>query len=808
MIPIHQNNRGSTWGKLFALIPLFIVIGCVFDDKVTGTVDETDTGIVAKLYNPDYTPAKGAKVKIFEVSDTTKIPASEVTTDENGDYSLGKIAEGIYNVYAEKGELVAFQDSISVLDDTVIIEDDTLETPTNLSGVVGLQPNHDPASVTVQVLGTDIYSNVNEDGYFTLNRMAKGDFTLKLSTTLDNYTTTYKNLTVDTNTPDTLSDTLWLIYTGIPVVGGLSATYDTLNGVVTLSWNATKYRNFQDYLIYRDYFDSLNMSLTPIAFTGDTVFYDTIFHQNSATGPLSFSDTTGYHFKYRVTIRNNSQEEGLSYKYIEALAASPTQVKTAFHHIAYHAEKGIETDSASINDPVTLIIRSENQTRMLSEIKYTDLDKDSVLYSKIIDSTKTNSDTLVVQWADIGRKMIETTVEDAAQNISKDTIEIFIVEDLPEIVIDTNDISMNVPFVLKGTDRFGDVTTITLDSNRYVQYEKRTDSTIEVTVSDTITDKLELKYHIQDDDKNIVDGILELSVGLKWEKISDNFLDSNFIRAAVEFNGDLFGFATSLHAPGRRDITYENYLYRSSDGENWSKALDTVPWSNWTSKPVIFNNRIYLIETISDSTDTNKIWYSDDGVSWESEVMRNFPKWYAWDKIRKSGYNSRSEIMFVNHKGRLWAGRAYYHILDNYDSFTFVFRSSTDGINWENVDENKTPQIGPSDDLQYILVDEKVIYCWSLSAATGWAISITDDFITHNTLYSFGSDYGMPVPVYFQKKILICSGESYGKNIKVMDMEGNASDYTMKYPGSLVHSCVVFNNKLFSISNNGVYSAK
>jgi hypothetical protein len=459
MIPIYSSYSTGRWGKLLTLMLLFIIIGCSLDDKITGTVDETDTGIVAMLYNPDGSPAVGATIKIFKVTDTTKTPASEVISDVNGTYSLGGLAKGAYNVYAVKGELVAFQDSINVLKDTVIIEDDTLETPTNISGIVGLQANHDPQTVTVQVLGTDIYSNVNEDGYFTLNRMAKGDFTLKLSTIQQNYTTRYENLTIDADTPDTLSDTLWLKYTGIPVVEGLTATYDTLDGVVTLSWRGTKYRDFQDYLIYRDYFDSLNMSSKPIAFTDDTVFYDSIFDKSKTSGTLSFSDTNDYHFKYRVTVRNNSQEDGLSYKYVGVVAASTQKVRTFISYRAYVTEKQEFLDSASINDSIEFYVNISNMNRNVSRVEYVDIKGDSIVSSVLIDSANQYSDTIRFAWDSIGEKKFIIVCVDAADVSWEDTVSFKVVVDAPEVSATYTDARANGKIELRGdgSDGFGEI---------------------------------------------------------------------------------------------------------------------------------------------------------------------------------------------------------------------------------------------------------------------------------------------------------------------------------------------------------------
>lgn len=456
MISIYTNWSKNNSGKQLSLITLLAILSC-------GTVDETDTGITAKLYNPDKTPAIGAKVKIFNVNDTTKSPVLEVISDQNGNYSVKGLDKGKYNVYAQKGELVAFQDSITVLDDTVLIESDTLETPTSLSGVIGLQPNHDPRTVTVQVLGTDIYSNVNEDGYFKLNRMAKGKYLLKLSTTLDNYTTTYENININANTVDTLPDTLWLIYTGIPVVEGLSAIYDTLNGVVKLSWNSTKYRDFQEYLVYRDYYDSIIMSSSPVFLTKDTVIYDSIFMKKSNNIAHSFSDINDYHFKYRVTVRNNSQIEGLSYKYFDIIAASPKKVQPDIQWTVFHQGLLRYTDTCLISDTMKVFLDTH---RKLHQIKLTFKNSTDVRYfdSSMI-GTNEFTDTLFLTFDSIGLKKIIIEVLDIAGDMWNDTISIVVVKDTPVIAsIDSVYTKLNRQLSAKITDNFWSNQTIFLEN--------------------------------------------------------------------------------------------------------------------------------------------------------------------------------------------------------------------------------------------------------------------------------------------------------------------------------------------------------
>ena len=263
-------------------------------------------------------------VKAFDVNDTSRVPAAQAITDNTGHYALGQIAKGTYNIWAEQDTLVAVQDSVFISPTTNTIHQDTLQASGSLTAIVGMQPNDDPRSAYVQMTGSERFSrNINRDGAFTINGLATGSYSLRISTTLPNYTPSFFTVSAVSGKADTLKDTLQLVYTGIPVVTGLSAVYDTANGIVHLTWNSTSFRDFQDYLIFRDPCDSIQPSTMPINKLTDTVFTDTIFNRNKTQGQYSFSDLNNYCLDYRICIRNNSNVQGLTYKNIAVIAVSP-----------------------------------------------------------------------------------------------------------------------------------------------------------------------------------------------------------------------------------------------------------------------------------------------------------------------------------------------------------------------------------------------------------------------------------------------------------------------------------------------------
>jgi uncharacterized protein (TIGR02145 family) len=439
-ITFYKQKVLKFWYYLIIFTVVIAYITCTSDSKISGTVDTTDTGISkAIIYNPDLTPAVGAIVKLFQANDTSKVAVKQVITDKNGSYTFKDISSGHYNLYAEKGNLVAYQDSVTVLDDTVLINNDTLESARKITAIVGMQPNHNPMGVTVQILGSELYVNVNDDdGFFTFDKLAKGTYRLKLETNYEGYTTTYKTITISQATPDTLSDTLWMIYTGIPVVKGITSFYDTLEGLVKLKWNRTTYKDLQEYLIFRDPADGLVLSTVPILLTIDTQYVDTIYRKTAVTGQKSFSDTSSYQYKYRVAIRNNSQQTGISYRYNLVKAVPPSLVKTAIVLSKKHKKLNIFSSTATKNDSIQYIVIGSNPTRKLKTVSWRDLEKNVVIKQKTMDSIDVKLiDTLMYSWGTTGTKTLECSILDEAGTLWKDSVDITIIQDTPKVVLTT-----------------------------------------------------------------------------------------------------------------------------------------------------------------------------------------------------------------------------------------------------------------------------------------------------------------------------------------------------------------------------------
>jgi hypothetical protein len=265
---------------------LALVLNSCSPNKIAGNGSQTpNSNVVAMLYNPGGSPAANVKVRFYPIhynprtgglTKTLVAVVDSTTTDAQGNYTA-KLDTGTYNMLAAGDSGVVYQDSITVIkDSTVHPPADTLGAPGSIRGVIRLQPGDDARTVFMIFMGTNIL-NMPEDaiGNFTATNMAEGTYRVRILTTLDAYIPKDTVLSVTAGKVDSLAHDIVLQYTGIPVVTGLTISYDTLKQIVTLSWNKpTTGRTVAGYNIYRK-FQSTDSSYVKIkSDVIDTVFKD------------------------------------------------------------------------------------------------------------------------------------------------------------------------------------------------------------------------------------------------------------------------------------------------------------------------------------------------------------------------------------------------------------------------------------------------------------------------------------------------------------------------------------------------------
>lgn len=347
-----------------------ILAGCITGDRSAGRGTIVDNELrTGFIYLSDGSPAVNARIRVYPVDyapDSSAIPKTAAgsyfatRTDERGGYHLDSLSSGEYNILAESEGRYSMQDSVYLSVRTDSVPSDTLDEPGSVSGVVVLQPQDDPQSVLVQALGTNSYTNVDGDGRFTLHNLGAGRYTLRVSTTYADYNSLIVPARVRTGKADTLPDSLFLPFTGIPVVQGLRASYDTLTGVVTLSWNRVKYRSFSEYQIFRDRSPALSLSDRAIASTQDTVFRDAWDIRTE------FADMSYAKWEYRVRVMSLTDHIGPAYGKMVVDVVDPARITTQINPFVAK----VHWDSSSQKDVYRVVARLTNAGRGIESLSW------------------------------------------------------------------------------------------------------------------------------------------------------------------------------------------------------------------------------------------------------------------------------------------------------------------------------------------------------------------------------------------------------------------------------------------------------
>ncbi len=372
---------------LAAALSALMLFGC-FSTTDNGT--EIPNELAGKIVTQDGKPAAQAKVTLYPVNyvpgDTSTNQAVKftTTTDTSGNYTVAKISVGQYNILGSKDSLLSFSDSISITQSSSALPTDTLKAPGSLTGTVQLQPEDDPRTATVQVLGTDEFVNVDSTGYFTLPALAEGAYRLRAFTTLPLYSPLYQGVSITSGVADTLPKPLVLFYSGIPVVTGIKASLDTAAGVAKISWNPVTYSSLLGYLVYRDSSGALTFSQTSInkARVTDTFYLDTLYRTSA--------DTTSQTWEYRVRVQEVNGNLGNTFEFATLNAVPPRMVQTAIQMRVL----GTHGDSASIKDTVRIVADFNNPTYANQKLAWFVSGSADTLRSHGVNA-KSGSDTLV-----------------------------------------------------------------------------------------------------------------------------------------------------------------------------------------------------------------------------------------------------------------------------------------------------------------------------------------------------------------------------------------------------------------------------
>jgi hypothetical protein len=276
-------------------------------------------------------PAANAEIRLIPVgympggtNDESTLLTYRARTDTAGRFAIPDVRPGQYNILAMQDGLKSIRDSVPIEETGKDLGADTLRLPGTLLGTVALQPNHSARTVTVQVLGTNLFVNVDQGGGFALQDLAPGQYRLRVETSLDGYTVLYAPVEVRSGRVDTIPP-LVPFYALMPVVTGLRAE-SSPDGCIRLSWDATAYPNSDGYLVYRDSAGPILPKAQLIAWVQKPRYVDTLYSRTPKPGQFSFEDSVIREFTYRVRIHDADDKTGPAYAKASAFAYSPEKV--------------------------------------------------------------------------------------------------------------------------------------------------------------------------------------------------------------------------------------------------------------------------------------------------------------------------------------------------------------------------------------------------------------------------------------------------------------------------------------------------
>lgn len=594
----------------------------------SGTASETGN-VTCKLVYPNGNPVTQARIKILPsdtIADTASLGLGKVfagidttLTSDSGIYYIDSVDSGTYVVQAADNDSNAVLiDSVVVthLDSLVDLGTDTLEPVGAIKAVVKLSEGGDPRKVFILAFGTDRYALPDANGVFTFGNLAEGTYKLRLISSLDDYAVldTAGVLVISDSTTDL--DTLELPFTGIPTPKGLSASYDTLTGVVTLAWNALAYDSLDGYIVYRN--DTA--STTPVKISGSTVVRDTVYRDTVFSDLL---DSNSHVFDYRIRAQAKNANVGDNYsKSVEITATSPRSVRT----FLTLTTAGTRNDTASIHDTVNVIVAYSNQTRKNNSLFWY-VDHPESLVAKVDVSDAIGNDTLKYAWPDSGAKKAYVKAKDSGGSFRLDSVSIQILQD-PPTVNAGNDTTVlfgtTVTLAGNAFDAFGDVVKYEWD----LDGDGSSHQFIETSTSDTsfIPNTAGWAYFkATDDDGNSSSDSVRIAF-IVWSSKASLGLPG--FSHSCQLNGKIYSFNGNTNdsmAVEEYDIASDSWIRKSSLSSKKAMAACAVSGGIYviTSTPSTIEKYDPISDTWTTKSQlpTSRDWFSCTAVGGKIYVI-------------------------------------------------------------------------------------------------------------------------------------------------------------------------------------------
>lgn len=367
-------------------------------------------GVTVNAIRADKIPPEAAMAKI-------SAEGAIAVTNARGYYRFDSLPQGRYNLIGETDRgvlavLIPKVDHRSGEPDRYL-GIDTLRAPGRVSGRI-LVDGEGKEGVFCYLPGTGLLDVSDETGTYVIRGVPQGRYELGFSYPgLE--TLTDSGIVVDAGGTSALPERrMEADPTAVPPAPGpLRAEYDTLSGVVALSWSEPAASGIGGYVIYR--IDSAATPPQPIKLgtTTDIRFLDTLFRNPTDTLPLTVA--------YQVRSLDGAGNLSREYSPAVSILCSPPSFSATLLSIAVEAPSG---NPILAGDSVRLIARYYNRRHAHEWIEWSGQDFGIIRRLSSEEMPSQGADTLMQVWTEPRRYVVVFEAKDITGNVWSDTLRV------------------------------------------------------------------------------------------------------------------------------------------------------------------------------------------------------------------------------------------------------------------------------------------------------------------------------------------------------------------------------------------------
>ncbi len=353
------------------------------------------------------------------ILDTAGLHRADTLSDAAGRFVLHHLdtTGGVYNIRCSynKGALVALIPDVKVVTFDTDLGVDTMYPPGSISGRVVLGGGPD-AGVFCYVPGTSFIAMSNDTGGFTISGVPKGVY--KVYFYFPGYLVAVDSqVTVVSGQVTNVGATgLSLDPTGAPPPpAGLSATVDTADGIVRLSWDSVMVSDLVGYRVYRR--DSADTGYSVIGSSApitDTFFVDTVYKNSQ--------DSLVHDYSYVVKAFDVETNASAFSNLVSVRTVPPSSVRTVF----WLTMPFPASDTASAGDTVRIAARFSSGLTKTDTVTWFTGTPGSAFLKKTWFGAKQGNDTLSYAWTASGSKEVYIQALDERGMVWLDSIHLVV----------------------------------------------------------------------------------------------------------------------------------------------------------------------------------------------------------------------------------------------------------------------------------------------------------------------------------------------------------------------------------------------